>query len=146
MAYASVSEFVDYVTVAEATALAKAVAPATGYDSARIGTALANATSELDTYFATKYPTPLDPVPDTARQAAIALAREALDRQGRDQVKTEAARWRTWARDVAKGIAVLAGGVVGTDTPAPSTAAGVQHSAPARVFDDTGLSPFLGRW
>lgn len=143
MSYATVSEFVAYVTDAEATLLAKAVSPATGYDAARISTALVNACTELDTYFAVKYATPLSPAPATAKQAAIALAREALDRQGRDTVKAEAARWRSWAKDVAKGLAVLGGGVVGLDVPTPATDTGVQYSAPARVFDDDGLAGFL---
>src|SRR5205085_1233244 len=111
-------------------------------DAALIQRKLDDASAELDTYFAAKYPTPLDPAPRTANAAAIALAREALDRQGRDQVKSDAARWRAWARDVAKGVAVLGGGDVGEDVPAPSPGAGVQYSAPDRVFTDDSLAGF----
>lgn len=144
MAYATVQQFIDLVTVAEATALARATLPATGYDEAIIERAIATADAELDTYFAAKYPTPLTPVPDMVREATLALAREALDRQGRDFVKATAARYRTWAQHVAKGLAVLAGGVEGVDKPAQSSGAGIQHSAPDRVFTDSTLSRFTG--
>jgi phage gp36-like protein len=143
--YAVAADFVATVTEAEAIAVARAAAPATGYDEAIINGALANASTELDTYFAARYPTPLSPVPDVAKQATIALAREALDRQGRDHVKTAAARWRAWAKDVAKGLAVLGGGVVGEDVPAASAASGAQFSAPDRIFTGDSLAPFLGR-
>lgn len=145
MAYATVQQFVESVSEAEAVALARAAPPETGCDAGRIGQALDDASDELDTYFASRYPTPLAPAPATATQAAIALAREALDRQGRDQVKAAAARWRAWARDVAKGVAVLGGGVVGEDVPAQTTSSGVQHAGPSRIFDDAGLSSYLGR-
>lgn len=144
MAYATTAEFVAAVTDLEAAQLAKAAAPATGYDAARIALALADASAELDTYFSAKYATPLTPPPATAKQATICLAREALDRQGRDFVKAAAARWRAWAKDVARGTAVLGGGVIGTDVPAANTSTGVSYSAPDRVFDDTGLAGFLG--
>ncbi|CAN5610167.1 hypothetical protein BH10PSE5_BH10PSE5_01260 [soil metagenome] len=145
MPYAAVADFVETVSEAEAIALAKAVLPATGYDATRILGALTDASSELDTYFAARYPTPLSPVPEPAKQAAIALAREALDRNGRDHVLKAAARWRTWAKDVAKGVAVLGGGVVGADVPAAAAASGAQFSAPGRVFTDDSLAGFLGR-
>lgn len=144
MPYAAVVDFVETVTEAEAIAVAKAAAPATGYDAARILGALTDASAELDTYFAARYPTPLSPVPDPAKQATIALAREALDRQGRDHVKSAAARWRAWAKDVAKGLAVLGGGVVGEDVPAAAAASGAQYSAPDRIFNDDSLSRFTG--
>lgn len=143
MAYATVEEFVAAVTAAEAAILAKAV-PGPGHDAAQIQRALDDASAELDTYFAAKYSTPLEPVPRTANRGAIALAREQLDRHGRDQVKAEAARIRGWARDVAKGVAVLGGGDVGEDVPAADSGGGIQHSAPSRIFDDEGLSSYLG--
>lgn len=145
MAYATVQEFVDQVTVAEATAMARAIAPATGYDQALIQRHLDTASAELDTYFAARYPTPLSPVPDVVRDAAITLAREGLDRQGRDFVTKAATRIRAWAKDVSRGVAVLAGGEAGVDAPEPSVAAGVLFDSPDRVFDDDGLAAFTGR-
>lgn len=143
MSYATVIQFVEAVTEVEAIALARGQAPNT-YDQARLLEALIDASAELDTYFAARYPTPLNPIPRTVTVAAIALAREALDRQGRDNVKAAAARHRAWAKDVSKGVAVLGGGEAGEDVPAPTADAGVQFQAPERVFDDAGLASFLG--
>jgi phage gp36-like protein len=143
MAYATVDQFVAFVGEAEAKALAPVVAPATGYDDVRIQDALEAQSAKLDTYFATRYATPLDPVPLTVTEGVLELAREALDRNGRDHVKTAADRVRTWAKDVAKGVAVLAGGEVGEDVPAAQADAGVQYGGPGRVFDDGGLAGFL---
>ncbi|WP_374569683.1 phage protein Gp36 family protein [Phenylobacterium sp.] len=144
MAYATVDQFVAAVSEAEAKALAPVVQPETGYDDVRIQDALDTASATLDTYFASRYATPLDPAPLTARDGAIALAREALDRNGRDHVKAAADRVRSWAKDVSRGVAVLAGGVVGEDVPAAETAGGVQHDGPARVFTTDRLGGFLG--
>jgi phage gp36-like protein len=146
MAYATVEQFVEAVTVAEATALARATAPATGYDADLIQAKLDDASAELDTYFAARYPTPLNPVPRTAETAAIALAREALDRQGRQLVTDAAARVRAWAKDVSRGLAVIAGDAADADAPAASPGSGVQIAAPARVFTDDSLAPFMGRY
>lgn len=145
MAYATVAEFVESVSAAEAVMLARAALPATGHDAARIQLALDDASAELDTYFAGRYATPLTPAPRTAATAVIALAREELDRQGRDHVKAAAARVRAWAKDVARGVAVLAGGDVGEDLPVASPGAGVRFVAPERVFTDAGLAGYLGR-
>lgn len=143
MAYATAQQFVDKVSEAEARGLAPST-PGLGYDVAAIDRALEAASGELDTYFATRFATPVDPVPLVVQEAAIALAREALDRQGRDFVKSAAARVRKWAADVSKGVATIGGGTVGVDTPTPSTDAGALYDGPGRVFDDEGLAGFLG--
>lgn len=142
MAYATVQQLVDYISEAEARALCPATGA--GYDAARLGQALQDASDELDTYFASRFPTPVDPVPAVVRNAAIILARATLDRQGRDFVKSEAARIRAWAVNVSKGLATIGGGVVGTDAPATDAGAGVLIDSPARVFDDEGLADYLG--
>ncbi|MFN3513456.1 MAG: phage protein Gp36 family protein [Phenylobacterium sp.] len=142
MSYAAVAEFVAFVGETEARALA----PAAGtYDAAKITEALADAGAELDSYFAARYPTPLEPVPRTVKNAELILAREALDRQGRDHVTSAAARIRSWAKDVAKGLATLGGGEPGEDVPADPAAGGAKFAGPARVFDDRGLAAYLGR-
>jgi phage gp36-like protein len=142
MAYATVQQLVDVLGETEARALAPAAGA--GYDAARISAALESASGTLDTYFAVKFPTPVSPVPTPVRDAAIVLARESLDRAGRDVVIKAADRVRAWARDVAKGLAVIGGGTPGEDTPTASTDSGILFSAPDRVFDDAGLAPFLG--
>jgi phage gp36-like protein len=146
MAYASVIQFVALVGEAEARVLATPAAPATGYDAAKIEGALASASGTLDTYFATRYATPLSPVPQVVADAALDLARELLDRNSRDFVIKAADRRRAWAKDVSMGKATL--GVTSgsaADPGAASSAAGaVLISAPDRVFDDAGLASFLG--
>lgn len=143
MAYNTVANFVAFVGEAEARALALAVAPATGYDAARIQGALDSASATADTYFAAQYPTPLSPVPQVVADAVLELARELLDRSAREFVIKAADRRRTWLKDVALGKATL--GVAAEDAPASSaTLGGVLIDAPARVFDDDGLAAFLG--
>lgn len=145
MAYATDEAFVAAVTADEALALAPSTEAEDGIDRALINDKLEDASATLDTYFAVKFPTPLSPVPRVVQNAAIVLARELLDRQGRDTVKAEADRIRAWARDVARGVAVLAGGQVGEDTPAPVAGDGAQFSGPDRVFTDESLAAFTGR-
>lgn len=147
MAYATVAQFVALVGEAEARALATPAPPATGHDEGKIQAALDNVSATLDSYFAARYATPLDPVPPVVADAALDLARELLDRQGRDFVIKAADRRRAWAKDVSLGRATL--GVVSGSAEDPAAAAptsgGVLIDAPARVFDDNGLSAFLGR-
>lgn len=144
MAYATVEAFVEVVGLVEAKALAPATLPATGHDEAKILRALDDASAKIDTYVGGRYPTPLSPVPRVIEVATISLAREALDRQGRDQVVKEADRVRAWLRDVSKGTAILAGNEADQDAPAAAEAGGAQFAAPDRVFDDSGLANFLG--
>lgn len=143
MAYATAEQFIAKVTEPEARALAPA-APGPGINLALINDALVSASGELDTYFATRFATPVEPVPPVVTDAAIALAREALDRQGRDFVKLAADRVRKWAASVSKGVATIGGGVVGEDAPAASADSGILYDGPDRVFDDAGLASYLG--
>ncbi|PHY20812.1 DUF1320 domain-containing protein [Caulobacter sp. BP25] len=145
MSYAVVSQFVALVGEAEARALATPTPPATGYDATKIQGALDRASATLDSYFATRFTVPLAPVPDIVATNACILAREELDRQGRDFVLKAADRVRAWAKDVAAGRATL--GVTAGSAQDPETTSGgaaVLIDAPDRVFDDAGLAPFLG--
>ncbi len=143
MAYATVEAFVAVVGAVEAKVLS-APPPATVQDDDTILRALEDASAKIDTYVAARYPTPLTPVPRVIEAAAIALAREALDRNGRDQVLKEADRVRAWLRDVAKGVAILAGNEADQAAPEPAPTGGVQYAAPDRVFDDASLAGFTG--
>lgn len=145
MAYNTVANFVAFVGEAEARALAPAVAPATGYDQDKIQAALDSASATADTYLAARYPVPLDPPPAVVADAILDLARELLDRQGREFVTKAADRRRAWLKDVQKGLATLgvtAGSEADPAASAPSSG-GVLIDAPARVFDDAGLDAFL---
>ena len=146
MAYATHIQFVGLVGEAEARALAPPASLATpGYDVAKVGQALDRATATLNSYLATKYSTPLDPVPELVMHNALILAREDLDRQGRDFVTKAADRVRAWAKDLSRGTATL--GIDAASPTAPATTGdggGVLIDAPARVFDNDGLAAFLG--
>ena len=145
MSYAVVTQFVALVGEAEARALATPSASAPGYDATKIQGALDRASATLDSYFATRFTVPLAPVPDIVATNACILAREELDRQGRDFVVKAADRVRAWAKDVAAGRATL--GVDAASPQAPATSSGgssVLIDAPARVFTDAGLAAFLG--
>ncbi|MCY1648179.1 DUF1320 family protein [Caulobacter sp. SL161] len=146
MAYATATQFVALVGEAEARALAPAAAPATGYDAVKIDGAITSASATLDTYFATRYDTPLSPVPQVVTDAALDLARELLDRQGRDFVIKAADHRRAWAKDVSQGRATLGVTAGSASDPGASASSGgeVLIDAPPRVFDDAGLSAFLG--
>jgi len=147
MSYPSVIQFVAVVGEAEARALAPPASLATpGYDAARIQGALDRQTATANGYFAIRYTVPLAPVPDLVVANVIILAREDLDRQGRDFVVKAADRVRAWLKDIAKGAATLGIDAASPDAPAmPSDGGGVLIDAPDRVFDDNGLSAYLGR-
>ncbi len=146
MAYATVIQFVALVGEAEARALATPAATATpGYDAAKIQGALDRQSATLDSYFATRWPTPLSPVPDLVVANTMILAREDLDRNGRDFVVKAADRVRAWAKDVSKGSATLGVDPASPTAPiASSDGGGVLIDAPDRVFDGDGLAAFLG--
>lgn len=143
MSYATVDDFVETVTVAEATALARATLPATGYDEIKIGNALADASATLDSYFATRFPVPLSPVPRIVRAATITLAREALDLAGRDHVVKAADRVRKWAADVARGVATLGSAEAGETEALPASSGGPDVAAAPATFDPMNFSGYL---
>ncbi|PZR32289.1 phage protein Gp36 family protein [Caulobacter segnis] len=145
MAYAAAAKFVALFGEAEARLLAPTTPASTGYDQAKIDLALTNASNFADTYLASRYPTPLNPVPDVVGDAVCDLAREALDRNGRAYVVQAADRRRAWFRDLSLGKATLgvaAGSEADPGANAPA-AGGPVVDAPARVFDDVGLDAFL---
>lgn len=144
MAYATVPAFVAFVGEMEARTLAPTTPPGAGHDVAKIQDALDNQSAVLDTYFATRMAVPLTPVPRVVVVNCLVLAREELDRTGRDTVVKAADRVRAWARDVSKGVATLGVDTSSPEAPAPNTTDGVVAiDAPDRVFDDAGLAPFL---
>jgi len=145
MSYNTIANFVAFVGEPEARALAPAAAPATGHDEVKIQGALDSAFNTLNTYLAARYATPLNPAPDVVLDAELDLARELLDRQGRDFVTKAADRRRAWAKDVQMGKATLGVTAGSADDPAANapTSPTVLIDAPDRVFDDAGLAAFL---
>ena len=145
MGYPTVAQFVSLVGEAEARALAPAAAPATGYDVAKIQGSIDRQSAVMDTYLATKYSVPLNPIPDAVANNVCILVREELDRQGRDFVIKAADRVRGWGKDISAGRATLGVDAGSAEAPAASpSGSSVLISAPDRVFTDDGLAAFLG--
>ncbi len=145
MAYATVQDMIERFTLAELKQLAP-LTPAgdPGYDATRVEQVLADASAELDSHLAVKFTTPIAEAPELLVKFTCDLAREALDRTGRQNVIDAGKRARAWVRDVARGLATLgvAGEAEGGTGPA-DTGGGVQVAAPDRIFDDAGLGAFL---
>lgn len=144
MPYATVEQFVEAVSETEALMLTRAPPPAAAtIDAQRILKELGNASATLDSYFATKFPVPLSPVPPIVEAATITLAREALDRQGRDHVTKAADRVRAWAKDVAKGVATLGSPAEGETEPLPASSGGPAVAAARPTFDPANFAGYL---
>ena len=142
MSYATALQFVSSVTLIEAKALAS-LQGAPGYDAVLIDDKLEAASATIDTYLAGRYATPLTVPPLAIVQAAIDLAREALDRQGRDHVKLAADRARQWLKDLSKGVATLGIAAGAEDAPEVVADGGPQYVGPDRVFTDDTLAAYL---
>lgn len=145
MSYATPADMVLRFGEAEVYALAPVVPKPTAgptYDVARVEQELADASAEIDSYLANRWPTPLAETPPLIARAACVLAREGLDRQGRDPVTEAAKRIRAWLKDLAQGKATLGGGEDGAPAP-EAESGGAEVIAPDRVFDDAGLAAFL---
>ncbi len=144
MAYATVQDMIDRFTEAEVRALAPAAAGLTpSYVATTVERALTDASAELDSYLAVKFPVPLAGGLPLLVKAACDLAREALDRQGREPVREAGKRARQWAKDVAAGRATLGSGPEGDADAVPAIEGGVQILAEDRVFDGASLQAFL---
>lgn len=148
MAYATVAEYVEMVSEAEARLQAPVTPTVPGgptHDDAKIAEALSDASAVLDTYLGSRYPTPIANPPRTLAKATIDLARETLDRTGRAPVIAAAARARSWVRDIANGVATLGQGDPAGPPPPPSTGGAAVRAAPA-TFDDQQLTGYLPRF
>ena len=144
MAYATVQDMIARFTEAEVRALAPAPAGATpSYVATTVERALDDASAELDSYLAVKFPVPIAGGLPLLVKAACDLAREALDRQGREPVRDAAKRARQWAKDVAAGKATLGSGPAGDAEAVPPAEGGVQVLAPDSIFDGEALEAFL---
>lgn len=144
MAYATVQDMVDRFTEAEMRQLAPAPAGTVPpYVTTTIERALTDASAELDSYLAVKFPVPLTAGLPLLTKAVCDLAREALDRQGREPVLEAGKRARCWAKDVAAGRATLGSGPGGDAEAVPEVEGGVQILTSDRVFTDVGLGGYL---
>ena len=111
---------------------------ATTIDTVEVGKVCDETSSLIDTYLATRYTVPLDPVPTIVRKWARDIARAALwkDRADKESaVVRNADAAMAQIRDVAKGIAALPG----VDGVVPESTGGFARTTPTAVFDTTGL-------
>ncbi|WP_332117247.1 DUF1320 domain-containing protein [Azorhizobium caulinodans] len=96
---------------------------------ARIETALADASAQIDTYLRVRYPVPVAPVPAELVRAACILARFDLamggDREPSEQMRLARKEILSWLADIGAGRADLDG----------VTPTGVASSSGARVSD-----------
>ncbi|MND22318.1 hypothetical protein D3C80_126940 [compost metagenome] len=145
MAYATVQDMIDRFTLDEVKQLAPirpAVEP--GYDVVRVQQVLDDASAELDSYLAIRFPVPITERLPLLEKACCDLAREALDRTGRTPVLEAGKRARTWARDVAQGKATLGAGPAEDVGAVPAAdGGGASVIAPDRVFTDESLQAYL---
>ena len=145
MAYATAQDMIGRFGLQELKALAPALAPGEpGYDAARVTQALADASAEIDSYLRVRFDVPLSDVPGLVVKYVCDLAREALDRQGRQAVLEAGKRARGWGRDIAQGKATLGSGPSDDPAAVPEpSAGGAAVMAPDRVFTDDALAAYL---
>lgn len=145
MAYASPQDMIERFGEAEVKQLAPLLPMAApGYDAVRLNQVLSDASAEMDSHLAIRFAVPLTEVPELVKKFTCDLAREALDRQGREAVLAAGKRARTWVRDVAVGRATLGSGPEGSPEAVPvAQSGGAEVLAPERVFTDDTLAAFL---
>lgn len=143
MPYATEQQFIDAVSETEAVALTRAPGAPAALDLPRIAKALANGSSSIDSYLATRYPVPISPVPDLVVSWTIALAREELDRGGRDFVVKAADRVRAALKDIATGKATLGSAPEGSSEPLPASSGGPSVAAAPSTFDPRNFAGYL---
>lgn len=107
-------------------------------DDTEINEACEEASSLIDSYLATRYAVPVDPVPTMVRKWACDIARKYVWKSRADAEHPVTLAFNAalaQLKDVAKGIAALpdSTGEVATVT------GGIAYTAPGAVFDTTGL-------
>lgn len=110
----------------------------------RVGRALDDASAEMDSYLAVRFPVPIAGELPLLVKAACDLAREDLARAPSDAVVAAAKRSREWLRAVARGAASLGSGPEGDADAVPQAdGGGAMVDAPDRVFTHDTLRGFL---
>lgn len=146
MTYATAQDLIKRWTEAELRQLAPpASPPGEGepvYDAETVALKISDASAELDTYLAVRFPVPIAVPPPALVAATCDLAREKLDRMGRAHVLEAGKRARQWAKDVAAGKATLGGGPDGDESALPKGESDILSANPDRVFTDETLRGF----
>lgn len=145
MAYATPEDMIARFGEPEIKQLAP-LSPAAppGYSVSQLERALSDASAELDSHIAIRFDVPLTDVPELVVKFTCDMAREALDRTGRQNVLDAGKRARAWAKDLAQGKATLGSGPAADPGAVPEAdAGGAVVLAPDRVFTDDTLRGFL---
>lgn len=144
LAYATIQSMTERFTEAELRQLAPLAGQPGQIDAVRAQRALDDASAEMDSYLAVRFPTPVTGELPLLTKAACDIAREDLARAPSDAVVAAAKRAREWLKAVAKGAASLGSGPDGDPDAVPEAdAGGAMVSAPERVFTDDSLKAFL---
>lgn len=143
MAYATLQQLTERLGETALKQLAPLAGQAGAMDTVRIQRALDDASAELDSYLAVRFPVPVSGDLPLLVKATCELAQEDLSRAPSDAVVAAAKRAREWARAVAQGKATLGSGPAGEPDAVPTAGGGAQAIAPDPVFDADGLRGYL---
>jgi len=109
MNYATADDLVTRFGLDEISQIAEPEDPgAADFDLARVDSALADATAQIDSYLRVRMTVPISPVPDVLRSAAADLARFKLHDDHAPEAVAD--RYRStvqWLKDIAAGRASL---------------------------------------
>ena len=113
-------------------------------DADKLGRALQDATQEVDSYLAARYPLPLNPVPPVVAGIVADIARLRLHKAlPPDEVINAAARARTMLKDLSSGVAKLPG----QDGALPSEPGGsASFVSSPRLYDEARQASYLRRF
>lgn len=134
MAYATAQEMSDRIGVDELAVVADRDGDSV-MESEAITGALDDASAEIDSYLAGRYPLPLVDTPATVKRVCIDMAMYHLSgNKTTEEVEKRYQRAVSWLRDVSKGLATLGA------APAETTSQGAFFEAGARQSTRTKLS------
>jgi len=134
MTYASQQDLIDRFGEQEIVQITdRTNSPPSTIDATKVARALSDADTIINSYIASRYDTPVSPVPDVLVEKACAIARYKLYSDGApDRVNTDYGDALKWLVQVSSGVVVLSGA---SSPPAAQSISGtVKVSAPARTF------------
>jgi phage gp36-like protein len=127
MAYATAQELVDRVGIDALSAVSDRDWDAAIEDES-VTAAIDDASAEIDSYLAARYPLPLADPPAAVKRACIDMAMYHLSgNRTTEEVEKRYKNAVAWLRDVAKGLATLG------SAPAEAAAGGASFTAGARL-------------
>lgn len=134
MAYATAEEMEERVGTEDFSVIADRDGDGLVEEEAVTG-ALDDASAEIDSYLAARYPLPLTETPATVKRACIDMAMYHLSgNRTTEEVEKRYNRAVAWLRDVSKGVATLG------DTPVEAASSGAVFTGGTRQSTRTKLS------